>query len=106
MTVLDISNVQFSSLLAYTPRGKSTKHVESMAYMRKLKNSEDLGSGSLMSEQIAKTIRDDLMKYPFYDYFHKSTILVPIPSRSLSRKDGSNKWKTIVQNASLSKVNQ
>lgn len=55
--------------------------------MDKLKNDEDLGSGILMSEQIAKTIKDDLMKYPFHDYFHKNAVLVPIPSSSLSRKD-------------------
>ena len=34
-----------------------------------------------------KKIKDDLMKYPFHDYFHKNAVLVPIPSSSLSRND-------------------
>ncbi len=42
--------------------------------MRKLKDDRVLNSGSLMSEEIAKRISDELGSYLFYNYFNKDVI--------------------------------
>ena len=84
---MKISKVQFGSLLTYTPRGNLPKHSESRTVMRNLKNDAVSPSGNLMSEIIARIIQRDLRKYPFSDYFHENTTLIPIPKSSLRQKD-------------------
>lgn len=84
---MKIDKIEFGSLLTYTPRGKDTEHYRSRTVMRNLKNDEVLQSGSLMSTLIAQTIKKDLSKYPFSDYFNENTTLIPIPKSSLPQKD-------------------
>jgi len=81
-----ISEVKFGSLLTYSPRGSSTEHFRSRTVMRNLKNDEVLQSGFLMSTAIAQTIRRELRKYPFNNYFSQNTILIPTPKSSLPLK--------------------
>ena len=78
MTSLKITNVQFGSMLTYTPRGDSEDHRQSKVEMRRLKNDQVLPSGSLMSEEVARTLNANLARYSFQDYFHKDVALVPI----------------------------
>lgn len=85
---MKISEVQFGSLLTYTPRGNQTEHYKSRTVMRNLKNDEVLPSGNLMSVDIARTIQSNLRNYPFSDYFNEKTMLVPTPTSSLIKKDG------------------
>ena len=87
MTGLKISRVPFGSMLTYAPRGNSEKHCQSRVEKCKLKDDRVLNSGSLMSEEIAKKISDNLAGCPFYDYFNKDVTLVPIPSSALLKKD-------------------
>jgi len=68
---MKISEVQFGSLLTYTPRGNQTEHYKSRTVMRNLKNDEVLPSGNLMSVDIARTIQSNLRNYPFSDYFNE-----------------------------------
>jgi len=84
---MQISKVEFGSLLTYTPRGKLTEHFRSRTVMRNLKNDEVLQSGNLMSSTIAQTIRNNLSNYPFSDYFNENTILIPTPKSSLPQKN-------------------
>jgi len=85
---MKISEIQFGSLLTYTPRGNQTEHYKSRTVMRNLKNDEVLQSGNLMSVAIARTIQGNLKNYPFGDYFHEKAMLVPTPTSSLIKKDG------------------
>jgi len=39
---MKISEVQFGSLLTYTPRGNQTEHYKSRTVMRNLKNDESI----------------------------------------------------------------
>ena len=84
---MKISEIEFGSLLTYTPRGDQTEHFRSRSVMRNLKNDEVLKSGNLMSTAIAQTIRSNLKDYLFTDYFNENTILVPIPKSSLAQRD-------------------
>ena len=84
---MEISTVEFSSLLTYSPRGNLTEHFRSRTVMRNLKNDEVLQSGVLMSENIARAIKRGLKNYPFKDYFSQNTILIPVPKSSLLKKD-------------------
>ena len=85
---MEITKVDFGSLLTYTPRGNQTKHHKSRAIMRKLKNDAVLQSGNLMSSLIAQIIRNELDSYPFSDYFNETTMLIPTPKSSMLQKDG------------------
>ena len=85
---MEITKIDFGSLLTYTPRGNQTKHHESKAIMRKLKNDAVLQSGNLMSSLIAQDIRNKLDGYPFSDYFNETTMLIPTPKSSMLQKDG------------------
>lgn len=40
-----------------------------------------------MSEYIAQTIKKNLNKYPFSDFFHGDVVLIPTPKSSLPQKD-------------------
>ena len=85
---MEITKVDFGSLLTYTPRGNQTKHRESRTVMRNLKNDAVLQSGDLTSSLIAQIIRNGLDGYPFSDYFNETTMLVPTPKSSMLQKDG------------------
>lgn len=84
---MKISEVEFGSLLTYTPRGKLTEHFRSRTVMRNLKNDGVLQSGILMSSTIAQSIKREFRNYPFSDYFNENTILIPTPKSSLPQKD-------------------
>ena len=68
-------------------RGNETIHRESRNVMHNLKNDVKLKSGNLMSEAIAKMMKEKLAKYPFSDYFNEDVTLIPIPKSSLPQKD-------------------
>ena len=82
-----ISEVEFGSLLTYSPHGSSKKAQESKAAMRNLKNDNVLSSGILTSEYVARAIKKDIEHFPFANYFNSNTILIPTPKSSLLQKD-------------------
>jgi hypothetical protein len=84
---MKISEVEFGSLLTYSPHGYSVKEEESKAAMRNLKGDNVLSSGILTSEYVARTIKKDIRKFPFANYFNSNTILIPTPKSSLLKKD-------------------
>jgi predicted amidophosphoribosyltransferase len=81
------SEVEFGSLLTYSPHGSSIKAQESKAAMRNLKNDNVLSSGILTSEYVARAIKKDIGNFPFADYFNSKTVLIPTPKSSLLQKD-------------------
>ena len=60
---MKISEVEFGSLLTYSPHGNSVKEEESKAVMRNLKNDNVLSSGILTSEYFARAIKKDIKKF-------------------------------------------
>ncbi len=84
---MNISKVEFGSLLTYAPRGTSEKANMARTVMTYLKNDRVMKSGNLFSEHVAQIIKRDIKKLPFADYFNANTILVPAPKSSLLKKD-------------------
>lgn len=84
-----LSEIEFGSLLAYSPRGNSTLQCRSRTVMRALKNDEYLNLGNdqiLMSDYVAEGIQNNMRKLPFADYFDTKPVLVPIPNSSLNKR--------------------
>ena len=79
------SKIEFGSLLTYTPRPINKKQIDSKEVMLSLKN-DRLVSGISKSEEVVKMIKKNLEAYPFFNYFDKDTILIPIPKSSLLQK--------------------
>lgn len=83
-----LSEIEFGSLLTYSPRGNSNAQSLSRTARTILKNDGFLKSGSndiLMSDYIADRISTNLRRLPFADYFNVNPILVPTPNSSLNR---------------------
>ncbi len=81
---LRLSQLQFGSLLTYTPRGGSAEAKLSKDVMYLLKKDGFTGTPPiLMSEWIAKITQEKMMELPFASFFGSNTILVPAPRSSL-----------------------
>ena len=80
---MDISEIEFGSLLSYSVRGTSKKDEESKSAMRNLKQDNVLSSEILTSEYVAQALKKEIKEYPFADFFNSNTVLVPIPRSSL-----------------------
>lgn len=74
---MDVSEIEFGSLLSYSVRGTSKRAKESESAMRNLKNDSVLNSGILTSEYVAQALKKEIKKYPFRDFFNSDAILVP-----------------------------
>ena len=80
---MNISEIEFGSLLTYTPRGNSEKAKGAKTAMINLKNDNVLHSGVLTSEYIVQEMKKQINTLPFADYFNSNTILIPTPKSSL-----------------------
>lgn len=83
---MQLSEINFGSLMTYTPRGGDSKHRDSRSVMRMLKDDRVFPSGILMSKTIAQIIKEGLGSYPFFSYFDRNTTLIPIPKSSLHKE--------------------
>jgi len=88
-----LSRLEFSALLAYTPRGDSKEIEHSrdiMLYLKTdaiVKDRETSEPPISMSEWVAKTILKNLDTLECASFFKPDTILVPTPKSSLMRPD-------------------
>ncbi len=81
---MNLSHLEFGALLSYTPRGSSQKAAHSKNVMQALKRDQFVSEPPLlMSEWIAKTIKQKRGELPFVSFFEPNTILVPAPKSSL-----------------------
>lgn len=80
---MDISEIEFGSLLSYSVHGTTKKDEESKSAMRNLKRDNVLSSDILTSEYVAQAMKKEIKEYPFADFFNSNTTLVPIPRSSL-----------------------
>ena len=80
---MNISEIEFGSLLSYSVRGTSQKDEGSKTAMRKLKQDNVMNLRILMSEYVAQDLKKRIKELPFADFFNSNTIFVPIPKSSL-----------------------
>lgn len=81
---LRLSQLQFGSLLTYTPHGSSAEAKLSKDVMYLLKKDGFMGEPRiLMSEWIAKKVQEKMTELPFASFFGPNTVLVPAPKSSL-----------------------
>src|SRR4030042_4895511 len=81
---MNLSQLEFSALLSYAPRGESAEIRHSKDVMIKLKNDGFVGEPPiLMSQWVAQTIQRSRATLPFASFFQHNTTLVPIPKSSL-----------------------
>ena len=88
MTFMKIAELEFGSLLSYTPRGHSPSSIHARNFMNLLKTEgfvkdATTGRAVLMSEWVAETIQQYGKELPFSHFFQPTTILVPAPKSSL-----------------------
>jgi len=85
---MNLYQLEFGSLLSYTPRGSTQKAVHSKNVMLALKRDQFVGKPpTLMSEWIARNMKQKMAQLPFASFFQSNTILVPVPKSSLMQPD-------------------
>ena len=83
---MKVTEIDFGCLLTYSPYGTTDEEARSRTFRAKLKSDGYLEKEKiLMTEYIAKGIKNNLGKLPFADFFKKNTILIPTPSSSLAK---------------------
>ncbi len=83
---MKISNIEFGSLLTYSPRGTTDEEARSRTFKAKLKTDEYLEKDNiLMTEYIAQGIKNNLERLPFAHFFNTDPILIPTPNSSLTK---------------------
>lgn len=81
---MNLSQLEFSALLSYTPRGDSNAIRHSKDVMIALKKDGFVGGPPiLMSQWVAQTMQRNRTTLPFDSFFHPNTTLVPAPKSSL-----------------------
>ena len=83
-----LSEIEFGSLLSYSPRGNSKNQALSRTVTMALKHDEYVHFESnqiLMSDYVAERLGRDIGKLPFADYFKVNPILVPVPNSSFNK---------------------
>jgi len=91
MTPMCLTELEFGSLLTYTPRGTSDRAINARDFMLALKQEGFVGDPAtgkteLMSKWVAKKMRQKIQELPFGHFFQNNTVLVPIPKSSLMQK--------------------
>ncbi len=83
-----ITLLDYGSLLSYSPRGTSAEIQQAREVMKMIKADDFFENSPIpVSEWIARTILENKGTLPFASFFHKDTVLVPVPSSSLMQRD-------------------
>lgn len=80
---MNISQVEFGSLLTYAPRGTSKEANLARTVMIFLKNDRVMNSGILTSKYMTHAMKKEIKKFPFAGYFNSDAVLIPVPKSSL-----------------------
>jgi len=81
---MNLSQLEFGALLAYTPRGSTPEALHSKDVMIALKRDQFVNKPPiLVSEWVAKRMQGKIAELPFRQFFRSNTILVPVPKSSL-----------------------
>lgn len=85
---MHLEQIEYGSLLSYSPRGDSREMQRSRQVMTFVKNDSYVDEPRiLMSEWIARTMEQNKAILPFGSLFPTNTILVPVPRSSLMQLD-------------------
>lgn len=85
---MKLSEIEFASLLTYSPWGTSELAFRSKTAKTNLKTDAHVGPKQIpMSEYIAQGTKKKLEQLPFTDFFKPNTILIPTPASSKTKKD-------------------
>ncbi len=83
-----LTQLEYGSLLCYTPRGSSAEILKARDVMFTIKNDGFLEQPPIqMSQWIAETIQKNVRSLPFASFFQQDTVLVPVPRSSLMKPD-------------------
>lgn len=81
---MNLTRIEFGSLLSYAPRGDSPEIQHSRDVMYALKKDGFVGDPPiLMSQWVAQTIKQNRTTLQFASFFQPNTTLVPTPKSSL-----------------------
>jgi hypothetical protein len=83
---MNLSQLEFGALLTYCPRGITPNALHAKGVMQALKRDQYIGNPPttiLMSDWVAKALKQKLNELPFAHYFQPNTVLVPAPKSSL-----------------------
>jgi hypothetical protein len=81
-----LSELEFGSLLSYSPAGSSEPERRSKSIMTAIKNDKFIGDPPILtSEFISNSIKEKMTTLPFGYFFRTNPVLVPIPNSSLMR---------------------
>lgn len=84
--VLPINQIDFGSLLSYSPKPDTEMTKQSKTAMNNLKNDTHLPSFNLtMTEYVAELVNNNKATLPFSSIFKNDPTLVPVPKSSLMR---------------------
>ena len=79
-----LSQIEFSSLLSYSPKGTSDEAKRSKDAMLALKNDTFIDDPPvIISQWVANNIKQNKDTLPFSSYFQADSVLVPTPKSSL-----------------------
>ena len=82
--MMRLSHLEFGALLSYAPHGITEKALHSKDVMKALKRDQFVGEPPiLMSEWIARAVKQKMSELPFASFFKPNTILVPVPKTCL-----------------------
>ena len=85
---LSLTELEFGSLLSYSPRGISEPERNAREVMLHIKYDKYFGKPPiLMSNFISDLLKKDIGNLPFSNFFDNEPILVPIPNSSLMQAD-------------------
>jgi len=83
---MKISEIEFGTMLTYSPWGDTEEEFRSKTWKANLKTDAVREKEQItMSEYIARGIKKNLEKLPFADFFKVNPVLVPTPSSSLTK---------------------
>lgn len=85
-----LEQIEFGSLLSYSPHGHSIVDIKSKAWMYTVKQDQYVqtdGKSMKISDYVAKRVKEDLDTLPFSTLFTDNPVLVPTPSSSLKKPD-------------------
>jgi predicted amidophosphoribosyltransferase len=85
---LKLSQLEFGSLLSYSPRGISVAERNAREVMLHIKYDKYFGKPPiLMSRFISDLVKKGIGNLPFANFFDDEPILVPVPNSSLMQAD-------------------
>jgi predicted amidophosphoribosyltransferase len=82
---MNLFQLDFGALLTYSSHGTTPKAIHSKGVMQALKRDKYVGNPPtiLMSEWVARKMKQEMTKLPLASLFHPNSILVPVPKSSL-----------------------